>query len=48
MENHHVFKMSMIQAKLAVAMDEENDDFLCNEVLLFLTAPLSDVLDLSL
>ena len=34
-EPSYVFKMSRIQAKLAVAMDEENDDFLCDEYCFF-------------
>ena len=34
-EPSYVFKMSRIQAKLAVAMDEENDDFLCDKYCFF-------------
>ena len=34
-EQTYVFKMSRIQARLAVAMDQKNDDFLCNEYWFF-------------
>ena len=45
-EPSYVFKMSRIQARLAVAMDEKNDDFFATSIV-FLMVLLSDVPDLS-